>query len=200
MKAEFTFALLLAASPATSRSLAGPDLLMAAGLTPTSSVADAATLYGQGKPLGSWGVEFLAKDSSSDAWLTFIPGRQVYVDCDEAPGGLPDDVIGALRHIATEPDWKLALTALQEVLKAGQPRKMGPGIQSAPPPDGGQAARAVSGADENDDDDDDDEAFFEAARTFQTSGYTIGVEACPRIKSAHNGNWHAAVIVTWARN
>jgi hypothetical protein len=198
MKVELAFALLLAANPATARSLAGPDLLMAAGLTPTSTIADATTLYGQGKPLDGKGVEFLVKGSSSDAWLTFIPGRQVYVDCDEAPGNLPDDAIGSLCHIATGPDWKLALTALQEALKAGQPRKIAPGAQSAPPPDGEQAARAVSGADENEDD--DDEAFFDAARTFQTSGYTIGVEACPRIKTAHSGNWHAAVIVTWTRS
>jgi hypothetical protein len=199
MKAAFVV-LLLASAPATAAPLTAPDLMTVAGLTPTSTVADATKLYGPGTPMGGQGVEFLAKGSSSDAWLTFVPGRQVYVDCDEAPANLPDDAIGSLCRIATGPDWKLALTALQDALKEGQLRKMGPGIKSTPPPDDvSQVGRAVSGADERDDDDDDD-AFFEVTRTFQTPDYTIGVETCPRIKTEHNGSWNAAVIVTWTRS
>src|ERR1700677_1145981 len=76
MKAAF-FVVLLASAPATAAPLTAPDLMTVAGLTPTSTVADATKLYGPGTPMGGQGVEFLAKGSSSDAWLTFVPDRQV---------------------------------------------------------------------------------------------------------------------------
>jgi hypothetical protein len=188
--------LLAAASPVSALPLTGSDLLTAAGLTPSSTIADAAALHGRPVPMSGQGVEFLAKGSSSDAWLTFLPGKQVYVDCDEAPAGLPDDSIGALCRIATGPDWKLALTQLQAALDQGEPRKVGPGINTAPPLNDQQAGHTVSGADDGDDDDDDD-SFFEVARTFHTPNYTIGVEACPHIKTERDGNWRAAVVITW---
>jgi hypothetical protein len=197
MKILLPAVFLLAATPALAAPLTGQDLLTAAGLSPTSTVADAVRLHGSGLPMGNAGVEFLTQGSSSDAWLTFIPGKQVYVDCDEAPASLPDDSIGALCRIATGPDWKIALANLQEVLKQGEPRKVGAGINTAPPPSDGQVGHTVSGADEGSDDDDD--SFFEVARTFHASGYTIGVEACPRIKTERNGNWHAGVVITWTR-
>jgi hypothetical protein len=196
MKAPIVaFLFLAAAAPATALPLAGPDLLTAAGLTPTSTIADAIKLHGPSVPMGGQGIEFFTKGSSSDAWLTFVPGKQVYVDCDEAPAGLPDDSIGALCRIATGPNWKQALAALQEALNQGVPRKVGPGINTAPPLDDQQVGHTVSGADDGDDD--EDNTFSEVARTFHTSNYTIGVEACPHIKTERDGNWHAAVVITW---
>jgi hypothetical protein len=198
MKILLPAALLLAATPALAAPLTGQDLLTGAGLSPTSTVADAARLHGSGLPMGGAGVEFFAKGSSSDAWLTFVPGKQVYVDCDEAPANLPDDSIGTLCRIATGPDWKVALAGLQNALKLGEPRKVGAGINTAPPPSDEQVGHTVSGADEGSNrDDDDDDAFFEVARTFHAPGYAIGVETCPRIKTARNGNWHAGVVITW---
>jgi hypothetical protein len=188
--------LFAAAAPASAQPLTGPDLLMAAGLTPSSTIADAVKLHGPSVPMGGQGIEFFTKGSSSDAWLTFVPGKQVYVDCDEAPAELPDDAIGKLCRIATSPDWKKALAALQDALNQGEPRKVGPGINTAPPLNDQQVGHTVSGADDGDDDDDDD-AFFEVARTFHTSNYTIGVEACPHIRTERDGNWHAAVVITW---
>ncbi len=187
----------LAATPVMAAPLTGEDLLTGAGLSPTSTVTDAVRLHGSGQPMGPDGVEFLTQGSSSDAWLTFIPGKQIYVDCDEAPPNLPDDSIGTLCRIATGSDWKVALAALQQALTGGEPRKVGAGINTAPPPSDEQVGRTVSGADEGSNDDDD--AFFEVARTFHASGFTIGVEACPRIKIPRNGNWHAAVVITWTR-
>ena len=193
-------AFFLAAGPALGASIGGQDLLTGAGLSPASTISDAMRLYGPGVPMGTAGVEFLTEGSSSDAWLTFVPGKQVYVDCDEAPANLPDDSIGALCQIATGHDWKIALARLREALKQGEPRKVGAGINTAPPPSDEQVGHAVSGADEgNGDDDDDDDAFFEVARTFHVPGYMIGVETCPRIKTARNGNWHASVVITWTR-
>jgi hypothetical protein len=188
----------LGATPAMAVPLTGQDLLTGAGLSPTSTIADAMRVHGQGIPMGDQGVEFLTKGSSSDAWLTFIPGKQIYVDCDEAPPNLPDDSIGALCRIATGSDWKVALAGLQQALTGGEPRKVGAGINTAPPPSDEQVGHTVSGADEGTDDDDDD-AFFEVARTFHAPGFTIGIEACPRIKIPRNGNWHAGVVITWTR-
>ena len=195
MRALIAVALLFAVAPATAKPLTSLDLLTGAGLTPTSTVTDAMGLYGPDVPMDNHGVEFLAKGSSSDAWLIFVPGRQVYVDCDEAPANLPDDSIGVLCRIATGPDWRLALSALQEALKEGQPRKIGSGMNSMPPPKDEQVARPAS----NEDKGEDDDAFFEVARTFHTPDYIVGVEACPRVTIERNGNWHAAVIITWTR-
>jgi hypothetical protein len=192
-------AFFLATTPAIAAPLTGADLLTGAGLSPTSTVADAVRLHGSGLPMGDTGAEFLTKGSSSDAWLTFVPGKQVYVDCDEAPANLPNDSIGSLCRIATGSDWKVALAGLQEALKQGEPRKVGAGINTAPPPSDEQVGHTVSGADEGSSADDDDDAFFEVARTFHAPGYTIGVEACPRIKTERNGNWHAGVVITWTR-
>lgn len=187
----------LAAVPASAAPLTGQDLLTGTGLSPRSTVDDAVRLYGSGHVMANGGIEFLAKGSGSDAWLILVPGRQIYVDCDEAPANLPNDSVGALCRIATGPDWKAALTSLQEALNGGQERKVGAGINTAPPPSDEQADHAVSGADE--DNDDDDDMFFEIARTFHSAGYTIDVEACPRIKTTRNGNWHAAVVIVWTR-
>lgn len=198
MKILYAAVFSLAATPALGAPLTGQDLLTGAGLSPTSTVADAMRLHGPGLPMGTNGIEFLSKGSSSDAWLTFIPGKQVYVDCDEAPSDLPNDSIAALCRIATGADWKVALTALQDALKLGQARKVAAGISTAPPPSDEQVGHTVSGADEGSDDDDD--AFFEVARTFRVPGYTIGVETCPHVKTAHDGNWRAGVVITWTNS
>ncbi len=198
MKSLLAAAFSLIATSALGAPLTGVDLLTGAGLSPASTAVDALRLHGPGQPMGKDGVEFLTKGSSSDAWLTFIPGKQVYVDCDEAPPTLPDDSIGALCRIATGPDWKAALAELQDALKQGEPREVGAGINTASPPSDEQVGHTVSGADEGNGDDDDD-AFFEVARTFHVPGYTIGVETCPRIKTTRNGNWHAGVLITWTR-
>lgn len=182
---------LLAATPALATPLTGEQLLKAAGLNPHSTLDDAARLYGPGKPLPH-GMEFIAKGSQSDAWLTFLPGQKVYVDCDEAPPALPEDAIGALCRIATGGDWRKSLAALQAALSLG-----------VPTPDAGmpehteEAEHAPDEAAGGDDDDDDDDLFAEVARTFQAGGYSIAVETCPRIKTPHDGNWHAGVVITW---
>jgi hypothetical protein len=195
-----TVILAFAAAPAMAAPLTGQDFLTSAGLSPTSTIEDAKRLHGPGTLMGDQGIEFLAQGSSSDAWLTFLPGKQVYVDCDEAPANLPNDSIGTLCHLATGQDWKAAFVALQEALNQGEPRKVGPGINTAPPRTDEQVGHTASGADAGDgDNDDDDDAFFEVARTFHAGGYTIGVETCPRIKTERNGNWHAGVVITWTR-
>ena len=191
--------LILAATPALAAPLTGQDLPVGAGLSPNSTVVDAERLHGSGSPMGA-GIEFLTKGSSDNAWLTFLPGKQIYVDCDEAPVNLPNDSIAALCRIATGPDWKVALARLQDTLELGEPRQVGAGISTAPPSSDEQVGHTVSGADEGSDDDDDDDAFFEVARTFHALGYTIGVEACPRIETARNGNWHADVVITWTHS
>jgi hypothetical protein len=199
MKILFAAIFSLAATPVLSAPLTGQDLLTGAGLSPSSTIADAVRLHGPGLPMGNQGVEFLNKGSSSDAWLTFVPGKQLYVDCDEAPANLPNDSIGVLCRIATGSDWKLALADLQDALKLGEPRDVAAGTNTAPPPSDEQVGHTVSGADEGSNNDDDD-VFFEVARTFRVPGYTIGVETCPRIKTTRNGNWHAGVVISWTKS
>lgn len=196
LKLAIGLALLLVAVPASARPLTGDDLLTAAGLTPTATVNDAVKRYGAGVPLGGGGVEFLAKGSLSDAWLIFKPGKQVYVDCEEAPANLPDDAVGKLCRIAMGADWRAALVALQEALDEGQPRAVGSAGHFQPLPAPANTVHTGQGTDDADEGK-EDEAFVDVSRTFRTSGYRVQVETCPRIGTDDNGYWRAAVLVTW---
>lgn len=196
-------ALLPWAVPATAAPLSADELLTAAGLTPGSTAADALRLHGPGQDMGNGGFKFLNKGSQSDPWLTFKPGSMVYVDCDEAPANLPDDAIGKICAVATGKDWKKALKALEATLSLGTPT---PEImhgdshpEEAEHAPGADNDSAVAAKDGDDDDDDDDDSFVQVARTFHAAGYTIKVEACPRIETGKVGNWHAGVIVNWIK-
>lgn len=189
--------LLLAAAPALAAPLSADQLLSGAGLTPHSTAADAVRLHGPGQVMENGGMKFLNKGSQSDPWLTFKPGSMVYVDCDEAPANLQDDAIGKLCAVATDKDWKKALKALAVALSLGTPT---PDIQDQGKPEEAEhapGADTAAAANDGDDDDDDGDSFVQVARTFHTPGYTIRVEACPRIQAGKVGNWHAGVIITW---
>lgn len=193
----FCLPLLLAAAPALAAPLSADQLLSGAGLTPHSTAADAIRLHGPGETMENGGMKFLNQGSQSDPWLTFKPGSMVYVDCDEAPANLQDDAIGKLCAVATDKDWKKALKALAVALSLGTPT---PDIQDQGKSEEAEhapGADTAAAANDGDDDDDDGDSFVQVARTFHTPGYTIRVEACPRIQAGKVGNWHAGVIITW---
>jgi hypothetical protein len=190
--AAFFVLVFLAATPALAAPMAGSEFLTAAGLTPTSTLADAQRLYGKGEPMGPDGIRYFTTGSQADAWLTFKPGKMVYVDCDEVSATLPADSAAKICAIATASDWKKALGALDEALAQGTPTN---GAQYQTPPE--EAEHAPGQANDGDDDDDDDNSFVEVARTFHVPGYTVTVETCPRIKTRSGDTWHAGVVITW---
>jgi hypothetical protein len=192
--------LLLLAEPALAQAPAftADDLLTVAGLTPGSTVPDAARLYGNDwRKMGADGIEYMAAGSLADAWMTFRPGRFVYVGCGAAPASLPDDVVLRLCNVARRPDWRQSLVQLKEMLRNGRPTA---GIQNAVTADRLLSMPAETGKREaGDEEGDSDGDFVELSRTFVGQHYTIVVEVAPMI-STRAGTSRAAVMVTWKPN
>ncbi len=196
-----TIALALASPAAAQERLYTADnFLTAAGLTPGSTVADAARIYGDDwRKMGADGIEYLAAGSLADAWMTFQPGSFVYVDCGIAPATLPDDAVSQLCNVARQSDWRQSLVRLKQMLRNGRPTA---GMQTylsadRPEPEPEQKTAAGNhGADADDDDDDDDKDFVEISRTFVGKQYTVAVEVAPMITTPA-GTSRAAVIVRW---
>ena len=167
------------------------DMLTVAGLTPKSTVADAERLYGKNwHKMGADGIEYMAAGSLADAWMTFRPGRAVYVDCGIAPSTLPDDVASKLCKIAVGSDWRQSLVQLTSVLRDG---KANGAVQSAFSADGPLSGPQTGKEDEG------DKVFVEVSRTFAAQNYTAIVEVAPRI-TTKDGTSRAAVLVTWKVN
>ena len=185
--------LLALVSPAAAQApaLTAEDMLIVAGLTPKSTVADAERLYGKNwHKMGESGIEYMAPGSLADAWMTFRPGHAVYVDCGIVPAALPEDAASKLCKIALLPDWRRSLKQLTEVLRNG---KANGAVQAAFSADG-PLSGPQAGKDE-----DDDKVFVEVSRTFTTPTYTAIVEVAPRI-TTKDGTSRAAVLVTWKAN
>ena len=194
------FLLLTGAAPAAAQApYTADDLLTAAGLTPQSTVSDAARLYGNDwRKMGADGIEYLAAGSLADAWMTFRPGAFVYVDCGVAPPNLPDDVVGQLCKIAREPDWRQSLVRMKQLLGNGRPT---PGLQAAftadnPQPGPLSGPQAASGDAAARDEADDDREFVELSRTFSGRRYNVVVEVAPKI-TTKAGTSRPAVLITW---
>jgi len=193
----------LALAPAGPASADGPaytadDFLMAAGLAPGSTVADAARLYGNDwRKMGEGGIEYLAAGSLADAWMTFRPGSFVYVDCGIAPATLPDDVVSQLCRIARQADWRRSLVQLKQMLRNGKPTAGMQTTLSADRPDPeSKAAAGNPDTNADADDDDDDKDFVEISRTFVGKQVTVAVEVAPMVTTPA-GTSRAAVIVRW---
>jgi len=193
------FALLITALPAMAQApYTAGDLLTAAGLTPSSTVADAERLYGKNwRRMGADGVEYMAAGSLADAWMTFRPGVSVYVDCGVAPASLPDDAVARLCDIAKSPDWRQSLVRLRQILSLGGPT---PGIQARLSADSLSAADlAEPDASRRDRDHAGEEAegkFVSLSRSFAGPRYVVTVEVAPRI-ATDEGTSRAAVMVVW---
>ena len=193
MKSGFIAAFALLAAPAAAQTAAftADDVLIAAGLTPKSTIADAEKLYGKNwHKMGESGIEYMAAGSLADAWMTFRPGMAVYVDCGIAHPDLPDDVVSKLCKIAVGPDWRQSLVQLQQLLRNGAPNGA---VQSAFSADGPLSGPQAANAKE---DDDDDKVFVEVSRSFVGQQYTTVVEVAPRI-TTKDGTSRAAVLISW---